>query len=55
MGRTFRYIQYDDVLKSFREFQDSILAERPVIIARHGDYVLQMEKLSEKRILWIST
>ena len=47
MGRTFRYIQYDDVLKSFKEFRDTILAERPVIIARHGDYVLQMEKLSE--------
>ena len=43
MSRTFRYIQNDDVLKSFREFQKTILAERPVIIARHGDYTLQME------------
>ena len=47
MGRTFRYIQNDDVLKSFREFQDSILSERPVVIARHGDYTLQMEKLEQ--------
>lgn len=43
MSRTFRYIQNDNVLKSFREFKDTILTERPVIIARHGDYTLQME------------
>ncbi len=46
MSRTFKYIQNDDVLKSFIEFKDSILSERPVIIARHGDYSLFLTKIS---------
>ena len=46
MSRTFRYIQNDDVLKSFKEFRDSILSERPVVIARHGDYSLYLRSLS---------
>ncbi|SHN58264.1 hypothetical protein SAMN02745247_01828 [Butyrivibrio hungatei DSM 14810] len=46
MSRTFRYIQNDDVLKSFKEFRDSILSERPVVIARHGDYSLFLRSLS---------
>ncbi|WP_026652022.1 hypothetical protein [Butyrivibrio proteoclasticus] len=46
MGRTFRYIQNDDVLKSFMEYKDSLLSERPVVIARHGDYSLVMRCLS---------
>ena len=44
MSKTFKYIQNDDALKTFLEFRDTILAERPVIIARHGDYTLLMEK-----------
>ncbi|WP_026516682.1 hypothetical protein [Butyrivibrio sp. MC2021] len=50
MSRTFKYIQYEDVLKSFREFQKTILAERPVFIARHGDYVLQMESVDDNTL-----
>ena len=45
MSRTFRYIQNDDALKTFKEFRDTILSQRPVVIARHGDYSLLMEKL----------
>ena len=44
MSRTFRYIQNDDVLKSFKEFRDTLLSERPVIIARHGDYSLYWKR-----------
>lgn len=50
MSRTFRYIQNDDVLKSFMEFRDTILNERPLVIARHGDYSLLMERVSEKTL-----
>ncbi|WP_029231622.1 hypothetical protein [Butyrivibrio sp. VCB2006] len=50
MSRTFRYIQNDDVLKSFKEFRDTLLSERPVIIARHGDYSLFMEKKSDNEL-----
>ena len=46
MSRTFRYIQNDDVLKSFIEFKDNILNERPVVIARHGDYSLFLSRVS---------
>ncbi len=46
MSRTFRYIQNDDVLRSFKKFRDSLLNERPVIIARHGDYSLYLRSLS---------
>lgn len=45
MSRTFRYIKNDDALKTFKEFRDTILSQRPVIIARHGDYSLLMERL----------
>ncbi len=44
MSKTFKYIQYDDALKTFKEFRDTILSERPVVIARQGDYSLLMEK-----------
>lgn len=47
MSRTFRYIQNDDVLKSFNEFKDTILVERPVVIARHGDYSLFLIRISD--------
>ena len=47
MSRTFRYIQNDDVLKSFNEFKDTILAQRPVVIARHGDYSLFLIRVSD--------
>ena len=50
MSRTFRYIQNDDVLKSFKEFRDTLLSERPVIIARHGDYSLYLEKKSDTEL-----
>ncbi|MDC7294666.1 hypothetical protein NXH67_14200 [Butyrivibrio sp. DSM 10294] len=46
MSRQFRYIQNDDVLRTFREFKDTLLSERSVVIARQGDYILQLEKLS---------
>jgi ribosomal protein L20A (L18A) len=47
MSKTFKYIQNEDVLRTFREYQGTILSERPVVIARHGDYDLLLEKLSE--------
>ncbi len=47
MSRTFRYIQNDDVYKAFAEFKDSVLLERPVIIARHGEYTLFMKRISD--------
>ncbi len=47
MSRTFRYIQYDDVLKSFVELRDTVLKQRPVIIARHGDYALYLKNLDD--------
>ncbi len=50
MGRTFQYIQYDDVLKSFVEFRDSVLRNRPVVIARHGDYSLFLKYLSDDEL-----
>ncbi len=46
MSRTFRFVQNDDVLKSFIEFRDTVLNERPIVIARHGDYTLFLKKLS---------
>ncbi len=46
MSKTFRYIQNDDVLKSFIEFKDK-LAERPIVIARHGDYSLLLDVRAE--------
>ena len=50
MSRTFRYIQNDDVLKSFIKFRDTILIERPVVIARHGDYSLTMTRVSDNSL-----
>ena len=50
MSRTFRYIQNDDVLKSFIKFKDTILNERPVVIARRGDYCVNMTKISENTL-----
>ena len=50
MGRTFHYIQNDDVLKSFKEFKDSVLRERAVVIARHGDYSLFLLYLSDDEL-----
>ncbi len=46
MSRTFHYLQNDDVLKSFKEFRDTMLSERPLVIARHGDYSLYMRSLT---------
>jgi hypothetical protein len=47
MSRTFRYIQNDDVYKSYLELKDTVLKERPVIIARHGDYTLFLKSVSD--------
>ncbi len=47
MSRLFRYIQNDDVVKAFRELKDSVLRERPVVIARHGDYSLFLKLISD--------
>ncbi len=43
MSKTFRYIQNDDVLRTYNELKDTTLAERPLVIARHGDYSLLLE------------
>ena len=50
MSRMFRYIQNEDVVKSFLELKDSVLKERPVVIARHGDYSLFLKRISEKEL-----
>lgn len=50
MSRTFRYVQNDDVYKAFMEYRDSLLSERPVVIARHGDYSLYMRCLSKNEL-----
>ena len=50
MSRTFRYIQNDDVLKSFIKFKDTILIERPLVTARHGDYSLTMTRVSDNSL-----
>lgn len=50
MGRTFHYIQNDDVLKSFVEFKDSVLRDRAVVIARHGDYSLFLKYISDDEL-----
>ncbi len=47
MMKTFKYIQNDDVYKAFLEMRNTILKERPVIIARHGDYTLYLKCVSE--------
>ncbi len=47
MSKTFRYIQFDDVLRTFTELKDTTLAERPLVIARHGDYSLLLESRGE--------
>ena len=50
MGRTFHYIQNDDVLKSFVEFKDSVLRDRAVVIARHGDYSLFLKYIPDDEL-----
>lgn len=45
MSRTFTYIPNEDVLQSFIKFRDSLLLERNVVIARHGDYSLSLKCL----------
>lgn len=45
MSRTFTYIPNEDVLQSFIKFRDSLLLERSVVIARHGDYSLSLKCL----------
>ena len=47
MSKTFKYIQYEDVLRTFNELKDTTLSERPLVIARHGDYSLLLESLGE--------
>ena len=50
MSKTFRYIQNEDVLRTFNELKDTTLAERPLVIARHGDYSLYLESLGEETL-----
>lgn len=50
MSRLFRFIQNEDVIKSFEEFKDSVLLERPVVIARHGDYTLFLRRVSDDEL-----
>ena len=50
MSRMFRYIQNEDVVKSFRELRETVLRERPVIIARQGDYALLLKYLSDNEL-----
>ena len=50
MSKLFRFVQNEDVLKSFEEFKDSVLLERPVVIARHGDYSLYLKNISDDEL-----
>ena len=50
MSRLFRFVQNEDVLKSFEEYKDTVLLERPVVIARHGDYTLFLKRVSDKEL-----
>jgi hypothetical protein len=50
MSRLFRFIQNEDVYKSFQEFKSTVLLERPVVIARDGDYTLFMKRLSDDEL-----
>ncbi len=43
-------MQNEDVLKSFEEFKDSVLLERPVVIARNGDYTLFLRRVSDNEL-----
>ena len=54
MSRTFCYIPNDDVLKTFCDVRNTILNESPLIIARHGDYILQLSKDTDE-ILVLTT
>ena len=53
MSKIFRYVQNDDVVKTFNNLKGTVLAKRPVVIARHGDYSLLLEAADEN-ILKIS-
>ncbi len=50
MSKLFRFVQNEDVLKSFEEFKDSVLLERPVVIARNGDYTLFLRRVSDNEL-----
>ncbi len=50
MSKLFRFVQNEDVLKSFEEFKDSVLLERPVVIARNGDYTLFLRRKSDDEL-----
>ena len=50
MSRLFRFVQNEDVIKSFEEFKNSVLIERPIVIARHGDYTLFLKRVSDDEL-----
>ena len=50
MGRTFRYVQYEDVLKSYLEHKDTVLRDRALVIARNGDYSLFLKYISDEEL-----
>ncbi len=50
MSRLFRYIQNDDVVRAFSELKTSVLRERPVVIARYGDYSLFLKLISDNEL-----
>ncbi len=50
MSKLFRFVQNEDVLKSFEEFKNTVLLERPVVIARHGDYALFLRRKSDNEL-----
>ena len=50
MSKLFRFVQNEDVLKSFEKFKNSVLLERPVVIARHGDYTLFLRRISDDEL-----
>lgn len=55
MSRTFRYVPDEEVLKTFCDVRNTILNERPLVIARHGDYTLTLSREEDDDILILTT
>ncbi len=50
MARMFRYIQNEDVLRTFMDLKNTVLSERPLVIARHGDYSVFLRYVSDNQL-----
>ena len=48
MSKLFRYVQNEDVVKTFEKYGQEMLSQRPIVVARHGNYSLLLEAESDK-------